>query len=498
MTQLKFVFLPVSFSSLRIPLLSLATLLALSPGLFAQPIDVADRWELFVDDHVVESLSGGASRVLQIPEPKDVVFTADAAWEGNSTGYFTLFQDGPIYRMYYRGSRKVTAAATTAGQEESETTPAAQPEDASLQVTCLAESKDGLQWTRPNFGLFDWEGSKDNNIILKNDTATHNFVPFKDSAPDVPAEALYKAVGREGPLRVYHSPDGIHWKKVSDKPIVKEGTFDSQNVPFWDAAQQQYRLYWRMKVPATPPGKGVIRGIRTASSKDFLNWENQADLVYTVQPQNAPPEKDMHLYTNTVQPYFRAPQILIGFPTQFTPKGAKTQPLFISSRDGVNFNRWDQPVIPPTAPMDRGEGRGNYMQLGMLQLPGEPNEISVYASEAGGELGPKRLRRFVYRLDGFVSINAGPDGGEFVTKPLRFSGKSLKVNYKAKEGGVLRAELQDESGKPIAGFGLDDCEPLTRDSVDATVNWKGQNELPAQPLRVRFELKNADIFSMKL
>jgi len=38
-------------------------------------------------------------------------------------------------------------------------------------------------------------------------------------------------------------------------------------------------------------------------------------------------------------PYFRAPHLLIGFPTRFQPKTQQVEPVFMTSRDGVVFRR---------------------------------------------------------------------------------------------------------------------------------------------------------------
>lgn len=48
--------------------------------------------------------------------------------------------------------------------------------------------------------------------------------------------------------------------------------------------------------------------------------------------------------------------------------------------------------------------RSNYVAWGGLSLPGQDRELSVYGTEAY-YVGPaSRLRRFVYRTDGFVFI----------------------------------------------------------------------------------------------
>lgn len=451
-----------------------------------EPVEIGDLSELFVDDFLIERLSGSVKQVLQIPEPKEVVFTADAPWEGNTSAYFTLLADGEGFRMYYRGSGYDLQTEKPLHEE----------------YTCLALSKDGIHWTRPELNLFEFEGSKANNIVWFGTSATHNLVVFKDDNPAASPEARFKAIGGHGKPRAYHSADGVHWQMTADRALVSNGTFDSQNVAFWDAHRSAYRVYWR-----TNPNS--VRSIRTALSTDFKKFTDEFDLKYPGKPapDDLPYLDRVQLYTNAVQPYARAPHLLVGFPTQFIQKGKQTppkfyqtQPLFMSSRDGVSFQRWDKPVIPTTAPQDRDGNRGNYMTWGMLQLPGSDREISVYATEGNRKYGPTRLRRFTYRTDGFVGIVAGDADGELLTKPLLAAGRRLTVNYKA-TGGTLRVELQDAGERPLPGFALADCEPLTGDDITAPVQWKreatSQPPAPASPFRIRFVLRNAAIFSFQ-
>ena len=168
-------------------------------------------------------------------------------------------------------------------------------------------------------------------------------------------------------------------------------------------------------------------------------------------------------------------------------------------RDGFQFRRWASPVIPSTAPKDRAGNRSNYMANGILQLPGKTGEYSVYATEAYYTGPDSRIRRFTYRKDGFVSIRAGSAGGHVVTNPLRHSGGKLVLNFKTKNTGSIRVELRDAGGVPIKGFSAADCKPLTGDSLQHAVSWRG-GSLPTgnvKAIRVRFLLKDAALFSMR-
>ncbi len=255
-----------------------------------EAIDIGNRLELFTDDFLVDSLEGDISTELVLPEPREVVFVADQPWEGNTSGYFTLFRDGNAYRMIYRGWQHDDDKKT-----------------AHTEVTCYAESKDGIQWVKPNLGLFEWNGSKENNIVWIG-PGSHNFTAFRDTNPECSPAAFFKAFGGSGGtgglsrgLLPFHSADCKEWKMLRDEPVITNGAFDSQNLAFWDTDRNEYRAYWRYF------GDGV-RAIRTATSKDFIHWENEADLTYA---KGTPVE---HLYTNAIQKYFRSPTLVHWLP----------------------------------------------------------------------------------------------------------------------------------------------------------------------------------------
>jgi hypothetical protein len=439
-------------------------------------IDIGSRRELLVDDFLIDKLVG-VELTLHKPEARNVVLTCDAPWEGNVSAYYTIFEDDGLFRAYYR-------AWHFDGRPKTPAHPA---------YTCYAESRDGLTWTKPELGLVEFKGSKANNIIQADPDAAQNFVPFKDNHPACAANARYKALAggmtmlngkKKACLHAYQSADGIHWSKMTEEAAITAGSFDSQNLAFWDAERGEYRAYWRIF-------SNNFRAIRTATSKDFIHWENQADLTYG----DASP---VHLYTNAILPYFRAPHLLIGFPTHYlaTPK-EQVEPDFMTSRNAVNFRRWEDPIIPTTAPKDRDGNRSNYMAYGLLQLPGQTTELSVFATEAYYTGTGSRVRRFVYRVDGFVSASAGAAGGTLTSKPVAFAGSKLSLNLDSKGG--TRVELQDANGKPLPGFTLEDCTPITGDFIDHRVSWKGGDlsSLAGNAVRLWVELKEAALYSFQ-
>ena len=448
------------------------------------PIAIGSRRELFVDDFLIAGLED-ATLKLHKPEPREVALVCDKPWEGNTSAYYAIFADDDRFRAYYRGSHF-----------DEKTRKATHPEFA-----CYAESRDGIHWEKPELGLVEFHGSKRNNIVWAG-PGTHNFTAFKDGNPACEPDARYKALAggtttvggkKKGCLNALKSPDGIRWTSMSEA-VITAGAFDSQNLAFWDALRGEYRAYWRIFTAGYTDERGWkpggVRAIRTATSKDFLHWENQADLKYVDSPAE-------HLYTNAVMPYFRAPHLFIGFPTRYQPKTQQVEPVFMTSRDGVLFRRWSEELIPITAPEDRGGNRSNYMTRGLLQLPGNDRELSVYATEAYYAGPGSRVRRFTFRTDGFVSVRADGEG-TLTTRLLTFGGSKLSLNIASK--GATRVELRDQDGNPLPGFALDDSVPMSGDSIEHVAAWKSGADLGSlagRPVRLRLVLKNADLYSIR-
>jgi len=196
-----------------------------------------------------------------------------------------------------------------------------------------------------------------------------------------------------------------------------------------------------------------------------------------------------------------APHLLLGFPTRYLPdEGQRVEPTFMTSRNGGrSFHRWLEAIIPESAPEDRSGNRSNYMTWGLLTLPNQPNEMSVYATEAYYTGPDSRLRRFTYRKDSFVSVRAD-DEGELHTKRISFQGNNLVINAKANTAGSVRVELQDWHGTPLPGYGLADCEVFAEDSIKHIVHWNGNADVSrfaGMPIRIRFQLRHADVFSFQ-
>ncbi|MDA0709749.1 MAG: hypothetical protein O3B73_06010 [bacterium] len=448
------------------------------------PISISNRLEPFVDAHLIDRLDGLSHR-LHIPTPQEISLVHDEPWEGNTCCYHTVFQDGEIYRMYYRGSRHDPVTTQTP-----------------YEVTCYAESSDGISWIKPNLGLYAFNGSKQNNIVWA-ETGAHDFSPFKDANPAAAPDARYKAIARgEDGLHVFKSPDGIAWTRMADHAVITEGKFDSQNLAFWDVEKNCYVDFHR---GFRPVGDRKVRDIMTCRSPDFMTW---SDPSYITQ-LGAPVEE---LYTNQIIPYYRAPHIYSGFPMRFVPgrsvydiaKGGVSDGVFMTSRDGETFHRWPEAFLRPGPNDENWICRNNMIAWGVLEtasrVPGQA-EISLYATEHYySRTRCDHLRRHSLRLDGFASLHADASTGQGLSKVLTFEGSRLAVNFSTSAVGRLAIEILDAEGSPLPGFTLADCDDLYGDAIRRPVTWQGSpslGHLAGRPIRLRISLQDADLYAIQ-
>ncbi len=460
----------------------------------SEPLNIGSRRELFVDRWLIERLSGAELRLAQ-PVDAGVVLTLEEPWEGPFSGYFTVLKDGPLYRLYYRGL------------------PAASRDGSPREVTCYAESSDGVRWVKPHLGLYEIQGTRNNNVILANQTPfSHNFTPFLDTRPGTAPGERYKALAgtQQSGLHAFGSGDGIHWRRLREQAVIPApaGTaFDSQNVAFWSESEACYVCYFRTWKRI---GEVRYRWVSRTTSADFLEWTPPVEMSFG----EAPPE---HLYTNQTAPYFRAPHLYVGIAARFFPNrqvltaeqaaAVRVDPRYyrdcsdavlLTSRGSARYQRaFLQAFLRPGLGWENWVSRSNYPALNLVQTG--PDEMSLYVARNYGQ-PTAHLRRYKLRLDGLASLHAGYQGGELLTRPLRFEGTRLEINYSTSAGGSIRIEIQDQAGRPLPGYTLEDAREIIGDQIEGLAEWKGSSDLTpltGKIIRLRIRPKDADLYALR-
>jgi hypothetical protein len=208
----------VSFWSSVVWFLLVSTVMGNSVYGQESPVEIGAYRNLFVDDYIISSTSN-LNRQVHQPTKCDLnpLIGPTDAWE---MSYKSIREGTPFpfvdrdettgkFRLWYAGYTKYTLPSGTEVRFPA----------------CYAESDDGINWTKPNLGLYSYIGSTDNNIVIP---AGNIWGVIKE--PDDPdPNRLYKAMvwhepeyaGTEGYF-IYTSPDGIHWNRETplDQPVL--------------------------------------------------------------------------------------------------------------------------------------------------------------------------------------------------------------------------------------------------------------------------------------
>ena len=103
------------------------------------------------------------------------------------------------------------------------------------------------------------------------------------------------------------------------------------------------------------------------------------------------------------------------------------------------------------------------------------------------------------RLDGFVSLTAGRNPGQVITKPFVATGDRLLLNVDVSDDGEAAVEVLDEDMQTIDGFELSSSVPLRGRSIEQTVAWTTKSnwsQLAGRKVRLRIRLRNADLYAI--
>jgi hypothetical protein len=381
----------------------------------------------------------------------------------------------------------------------------------------LLISEDGVNFTEPDLGIIEYEGSKHDNIILTHVPCWGRF--FKDTNPNVHPEERFKFTGwiAQRGIYLYLSPDGIHWRRNETCmfPLVSGGGCET----FWDDQRGVYvnllkrdGSYNTGDFPAYGRGATLFETrevtkawpMRDVPNPYFEGWAYPAvtgEGITVMGPDLFDPDRGQ-VFRTRARKYEWAPDTYVAF----LERNHYTE--LAVSRDGVNWHIYDARTDPPYLPK-RLQVNGQDIRLGWVAdgLIRRGDTIWQYAKR-----GPRgNPVRFSQRLDGFVSLNAGEKPGTFITRPFIFEGTKLVLNVAAK-GSVRVAVLNlpgmeisgynigltDAPKKPVRGFGIAYCDPITADSVRHVVTWKGNPDvgnLAGQVVRLRFEMENAKLFA---
>ena len=508
-------------------------------------LNIGKEKQIFVDDLVIESVENICRTWHQPVKTKEnPVLVKDKPWE--HVTYFScntwqVIRDPKdnLFKCWYTDWNK----------------PDIKPDEPaigkSIYHILYAESEDGIVWRKPVFDIHR-ENGEETNVVIPN--AYNLGLVFDPGEEDV--NKRFKGIYTQftpgendvADVVAAFSKDGIHWTTYDSPPVLgRSGSkLDDVVITHYDPVSRIYTINTRhydmyavarnLKNPVvghwSPPyypldwSRNNKRRIWQSESADFIHW---GELYPVLSAEDGLDDLDETFYGLCQYP---VGSVNLGFLNihNYVPNTMNVRLVY--SRNGKTWEHLNkrQPFISPG-------GEENWDQY-MVTIPSKPIEVGdelfvffggsknhhdwwITGAREGLEVPEANDQSKVeyalglakLRLDGFVSLDAGPARrGIFITRPLISDGTSLQVNARCHGGGSISAEIVDVHDNVLPGFSREECDVFTGDNVRHTFTWKGRKEIPVDSIsradypkpelgrirKIRFYMDKAELYSFTL
>ncbi len=515
---------------------TLTSILALS---FSAIISQAEEQVLFsFDDHSIPWQHNLKLTLVQADKHPDnpVLLRGPEGSPDNAHAilYGTVIKDKDKFRMWYLGSFDAKQLKTPA------------PEN--WRPMCYAESKDGIRWKKPNLGLVEFNGNKNNNICLiqgnpQSLTLVNDFlsVMHDPSDPDpakrfkvayiahVPYEEIaggMSSIGRKEKnicsTICATSADGLTWKVVGDSPANASGErFEVSGLYrfgdfYYSTGQIIGPWSWQTdgsfrKDPNRPDPDRVMRVYR---SSDFSSWSQATALSFARPGQLAsPPVRGQQ--THMGAGLWNRGKVMLGLYGQWQDtaeppakghgfnEGVHIDLGLIVSNDGIHFR---EPVA--NHKVIAVGNKGEWDDVALLQghaFVNDGDKTMIWYShwDTSGQGKPMEIGLATLRRDGFGYLSAQEDDNEseFATDFFE-SDKNTKIHLNV-DGltteSPLEIELLNHLAKPLPGFSGADAVKITDNGTRLPITWSKKIPSGKLALRVKYPINSkAKVYAIYL
>jgi len=480
------------------------------------PVQLGGQRHMFIDEMMLAEIRGVTFQVHP-PTPIKPVIRDEFPWE-NPGEYSSVIEDPAGYKMYYLSTRDGVA------------------------FVCLAISTDGVTWEKPKLGLYEFRGSRENNIVIWGTGTGSAYYDEYDPDPGRRYKYFTCQIGDDKPgtattegMVMYTSPDGIHW--VKNEVQLLPFNADSQAVFFWDPNHNKYVCYMRGNQGDVPKSRG--RKVVRAETDDPLKpwpyapspnpfWHDHempyvtTELPSVLSTDDRDPE-ETDVYGSQVFLYPWAYRVYLAFPTIYYHYKNERVHLSIDgrggnagvgevqlcvSRDGINWKRYPRPAYLKQGWYGESYCGWPWVLRGMFR---RDDKIFQYASlRRSGHGGREFVQSRSREWDGFVLMHQPADrfvaaefdyaGGVITTEPFVFTGDRLHLNLATGATGEARVGILQADGSAIPGFSVQDCYIINGDYQSREVKWRSGadvSKLAARPIRLRFEMRGTRLFAFQ-
>ena len=458
-----------------------------SSHLFARPLSDSQsmppsRTEFLLLDSRVIDKTENAELTLGIikKDARNPLFIEDKPWEmrfDNLYANILYDEEEKVYKCWYSpfiidpGTIKIPKE-----QRNQKKYPANRMGKREMGV-CYAQSKDGILWDKPDLGILEYNGNKNNNIVLRQ---AHGAGVFKDKHTTNP-DRRYKMILKREKMFVSFSADGLHWDDpIACKDLNVAG--DTHNNGLWAPTLNRYIGITRMW-----GGEPRVRQVGRTSSSDFISWSAAKVILQGLSP-------DYQVYA---LPVFYYKGIYLGLPAIFDTIHDRVWTELAWSTNTINWQR----ISPGTAFIPNSIHKFHY-DWGCVYAAAYPiiqkDKMLLYY---GGSNGPHTgwrngtLCRATIRKDGFAGYEAIDEKNPaiIITKPVKWGRKSISLCADVFDGGHILVTVLDKSDNILAKG-----EAITISVTNGYITWTDPialKNIVNKEIVLKFEFTKAKLWS---
>jgi hypothetical protein len=428
---------------------------------------------LLLDDRIIEETINAKLEVGKVEKhPSNPLFGEDQEWEvrfDNLYGNIIFDKEEQIYKCWYCPFIVESDAHGMTLKERDK--PYKEHPKREMGI-CYATSKDGITWEKPNLGLIEYNGSKNNNIVWR---GPHGAGVIKDLHEKDP-EKRYKVIFQG--MAVGFSADGIRWSgKKKVKGVRVAG--DTHNNAIWAPTLNKYVGMTRTW------GRKFGREVARIESDDFIHWTKEEVVLHGST-------KDLQTYA---MPTFYYSGIYLGLVAIYQESTDRVWTELTWSPDTKKWFRIDE-----GNPLIANSSKELDYDYGCVYACASPvisdDKIMLYYGGSDWEHSGWRngaLCLATLRPDGFAGYvqQESSQIGMIITKPVEYNGGALKITADIEERGSISVTVMNSAGEEIA----------TSKTIAITITdqeLKLNNKISKKSIALKIDFNKAKVYSFSI
>ena len=449
---------------------------------------------LVLDSRIIESTKNAKLTLGQITKNKsNPLFVEDQSWEPRYDNMYPNViydEEENLYKCWYCPFIVDQRTTETVPEKRNPSlTPYMSARPAGREEAMLyATSADGINWTKPNLGIVNFNGNSNNNIVSRGLSGAG---VIKDELEKLPGRRYKAFYCSNSGYKMRYSSDGLNWGDEVSLPGVGESDCHANMI--WSPELKKYVGILRHYDPIPVTGN---RKIARTESIDSVTWTKSETII------EGTPQDQLHDMV-----IFRDGGVYLGllgcmnYPSKETRNGVRQHIELAWSPDSYKWHR-----INPGTPFI-SNSKSNNNEYGKMPydwgcvFPSAPvfvdDEIRIYYGASDwyffdwrkGGLALATLDK--NRWAGYEAVD--DDSKAIVTTtPLKVD-NNIHITADVGKGGLIVVNVLDQKGEILVS-----SQGIKNSCTEFKLNFGPEyNHLKGSKCRIQFIINRAKVYSFR-